>query len=76
MRPSWWSRRDALPALMHDPCALPQHHPRRRPARDCRPVGRFRHLEVVHASDMLNDAVAGIVPDVHAEGDYSVIELI
>jgi hypothetical protein len=26
------------------------------------PVGRFCHLEVIHASDMLNDAVAGVVP--------------
>jgi acid stress chaperone HdeB len=32
----------------------------------CRRVMRafvFRHLEVVHTSDMLNDAVAGVVPD-------------
>jgi hypothetical protein len=31
------------------------------------PVGRHRHLEVVHASDLLNDAVAGLVPDVHTK---------
>jgi len=30
------------------------------------PVGRLCHLEVVHTSDVLDDAVAGVVPDVHA----------
>ena len=34
---------------------------RRWPARH-----RLCHLEVVHASDVLDDAVAGVVPDVHA----------
>jgi hypothetical protein len=32
------------------------------------PVGRLCHLEVVHASNLLDDAVACGVPDVHAEG--------
>jgi hypothetical protein len=27
------------------------------------------HLEVVHASNVLNDAVAVIVPDINAEGE-------
>src|SRR5215471_21828180 len=36
---------------------------RRWPARDCCPVGRFRHLKVVHARD-----VSCVVPDAHAEG--------
>ena len=30
-----------------------------RPARHVCPVGRLGHLEVVHASHMVNDAVAG-----------------
>jgi hypothetical protein len=33
------------------------------------PVGRLCHCEVVHASDVLDDAVAGVVPDVHAKGE-------
>jgi ATP-dependent DNA ligase len=32
-------------------------------------LGRLCHLEVVHASDVLNDAVAAVVPDVHTEGE-------
>jgi hypothetical protein len=32
------------------------------------PVGRICHLEVVHASDVLDDAFACVIPDVHAEG--------
>src|SRR5262249_39683383 len=34
-----------------------------------RPVSRRRHLEVVHASDVLNDAVASGVPNIDAEGE-------
>jgi hypothetical protein len=30
---------------------------------------RLCPFEVVHASDVLDDAVAGVVPDVHAEGE-------
>ncbi len=44
-----------MPALMHHPDALPQRDPRRGPARQHCPVD----LEVVHASHMVNDAVAG-----------------
>jgi hypothetical protein len=33
--------------------------------------GRLCHLEVVHASDVLDNAVAGVVPDVHAEGEVA-----
>src|SRR5258708_28563650 len=58
-----------LLALKHDPRTLPQCDPGRRPARHRRPVGRHRHLKVVHAGDVLNDAAAGVVPDVHAEGE-------
>jgi hypothetical protein len=54
---------------MHHPDALPQDNARRWPARHGCPVSRFRHLEVVHASDVLDNAVAGIVPDVHAKGE-------
>jgi hypothetical protein len=32
------------------------------------PVGRFGYLEVVDASDVLDNAVACVVSDVHAEG--------
>jgi len=41
---------------------------RRWPAQDGRPVGRFGYLEVVDASDVLDNAVACVVSDVHAEG--------
>jgi hypothetical protein len=30
---------------------------------------RFRHLEVVYPCDVLDDAVACVVPDIHAEGE-------
>jgi hypothetical protein len=40
--------------------ALAQRDPRRWPARDRRPVGRLGHLEVIDASDVLNDAVATV----------------
>jgi hypothetical protein len=44
-----------LRALTHDPRALPQGNARRGPARHGGPVGRFCHLEVVHAGNMLDD---------------------
>jgi hypothetical protein len=56
------------PLLMHDPRALAQRDPRPWPARNRRPVGRLRNLEVIDASDVLNDAIRGAVPDIHAEG--------
>src|SRR5260370_9696670 len=59
----------ALLALKHDPRTLPQRDPARRPARHRRPVGCLCHLEVVDARDVIHDAVAGVVPDVHAEGE-------
>src|SRR5947209_3647761 len=46
-----------------------QRDPRPWPARYGCPVGGLCYLEVVHASDMLNDAVACVIPDVHAEGE-------
>jgi hypothetical protein len=65
-----WRRhhRPALPGVMHYPDALPQGDARRWPACHGCLVGRFGYLEVVHASDVLHDAVAGVVPNVHAEG--------
>src|SRR5260221_13913833 len=61
----------ALLALKHDPRALPQRDAGRRPARHRRPVGCLCHLEVVDAGDVLPDAVAGVVPDLHAEGEVA-----
>src|SRR6516162_1840481 len=54
---------------MHHPDALSQGDARRWPAQDGCPVGRHRHLEVVHASDVLDNAVACVVPNVDAEGE-------
>jgi len=48
-----------LPGITDYPDALPQGDARPWPARHGCPVGRFRYLEIVHASNMLNDAVAG-----------------
>jgi len=59
----------ALPGIMHHPDALSQGNARRWPTRHGCPTGRLCQLEVVHASDVLDDAVAGVVPDVHAEGE-------
>jgi hypothetical protein len=39
---------------MHHPDALPQCDARRWPTRHNCPVGRFSHLEVVHASDVFD----------------------
>src|SRR6516164_8796155 len=49
----------------YHPDALPQRDARRWPARHRCPVGRFRHLEVVYPCDVLDDAVACVVPDIH-----------
>ena len=49
-----WGPSFLLPALMHDPCALAQRDPRRWPARNRRPVGRHRNLEIIDASDLLD----------------------
>src|SRR5262249_4269461 len=57
------------PPRAHRPDALSQGDPRPWPAHHSCPVGRLCHLEVVHASDMLNDAVACVDPDVDAEGE-------
>jgi hypothetical protein len=47
---------------MNHPDALSQSDARRWPARHGCPVGRFRHLEVIHTGNVLDDAVAGVVP--------------
>jgi hypothetical protein len=52
----------ALPGIMHNPDALPQRDPRPWPARHGCPVSRLGHLEIIHASDVLDDAVAGYGP--------------
>jgi hypothetical protein len=54
---------------MHDPDALPQGDPRLWPAHHGCSIGRHRYLEVVHAGDMLENAVAGGVPDIDPEGE-------
>ena len=51
------------PAFHHDPRALPQRGPRRWPARNHRPVGRFGYLKVVYPSDVFGNAAAYVVPD-------------
>jgi hypothetical protein len=48
---------------------VPQRDPGRRPTRHGRPVSRFHHREVIHASNVLDDGVASLVPDVHAKGE-------
>ena len=42
--------RQPFPAVVHDAGTLPKHDPRHRPTRHGRPVGHFRHLEVVHTA--------------------------
>jgi hypothetical protein len=63
------ARAGALPSIMHDPRALPQRDPRPWPARYGCPISRFSNLEVVNASNVLDDAIACVVPDVDAEGE-------
>ena len=52
-----------------NPKSLPHGDPRRWPARHGCPVGRLRHLEIVYTSDVFDDAVSDVVPDVYAEGE-------
>ena len=56
---------------MHGPDAPSKGDARRWPARDGCPVGRLGHLEVVYASDVLDDAVASVVPNIDAEGEVA-----
>jgi hypothetical protein len=51
---------------MNHPDAMSQSDARRWPARHGCPVGRLCHLEVVHTSDVLDDAHPGIVPNIDA----------
>src|SRR5262249_36749798 len=46
---------------------LAQGDARRWPARHGCPVGCLGHIEVIDASDLLDDAVRGAIPDIHAE---------
>jgi len=69
VRHSAASMGQSFPGVVHHSRTLPQHDARRRPARNSRPVGRFRHLEVVHTGDVLDDAPANVIPDVDAEGE-------
>jgi hypothetical protein len=39
------------------------------PTRHGCPVGRLGNFEIINASDVLNDAVAYVIPDVHTEGE-------
>ena len=59
------------PAFHHYPRALAQRDPRPWPARNRCPVGRLRNLEVIDASDVLEDAVRGAVPDIHLNSDLA-----
>src|SRR5262249_6489234 len=62
-----WTER-AYPVSCTTPDALPQRDPRLGPARNRCPIGRHRDLEVVHASDVLDNAVGCVVPNIDAEG--------
>jgi len=59
--------RNIISALVDDPRTPPQCDPRQGPARHCCPVGCLGHLEIVNESDVLDDAVACVVPDVDAK---------
>ena len=58
-------------AVMHDSRPLAQGNARRWPAQDGCAIGRLCYLEVVYASDVLDNAVADIVPNIDAEGEVS-----
>jgi ATP dependent DNA ligase domain len=51
------------------PGCLPQRDPRTWPARHGCPVGRYGHLEIVNTGDVLDDAHAGVVPNIHAKSE-------
>lgn len=48
----------APPVLIDDPRTLPQCDPRQGPARYCCAVGSPGHLEIINASDVLDNAAA------------------
>src|SRR5262245_30139739 len=52
-----------------DPRTHPHCDPCQGPARYCCPVSCLGHLEIINASDVLDNAVATVIPDVHAEGE-------
>jgi|SRR5262249_9508808 len=52
---------------MDHPDALPQGNARHWPALYRGAVGCLAHLEIINARDVLDNAVAGEVPNVHAE---------
>jgi hypothetical protein len=54
---------------MHHARALSQGDPRPRPTKDGCPVGRYGHLEIVNTGDVLDDAHAGVVPNIHAKSE-------
>jgi hypothetical protein len=54
--------------LMYDPSTLPQRNASRWPARHCGPICRLGHLEVIHPSDVLNNAHAATVPNIDPKG--------
>jgi hypothetical protein len=58
-----------LPISYHHPRALAQRDLRLRPSPDGAPIGRDRRLEIIDSSDVLNDAVTGIIPDIDAESE-------
>jgi hypothetical protein len=55
------------PGIAHHARALPQHDARCRPARDGGAVRRLRELEIVDAGDVVDDVVAGVIPNVDPE---------
>jgi hypothetical protein len=61
--------RPRLPGVMHHPDALPQGDARPWPARHSCPVGRLCYFEVIYPCDVLDDAVACVVPDVRAKSE-------
>ena len=64
-----WLRRGSLflPVPCHHPCTLAQRDLRLWPSSECRPIGCDGRFEIIDASDVLDDVVTGIIPDINAE---------
>ena len=55
--------------LLHHSRALPERNLRLRPSQTCGPIGGNRRLEVIDPCNVLDDVVAGVVPDIDSKGE-------
>jgi hypothetical protein len=57
------------PISQHHSRALSERNLRLRPSQTCGSIGGNRRLEIIDAGDVVNEALAGIVPDIDSKGE-------